>query len=291
MTNQKLISAYFNGWIERNADAILATLGPDGTYEDPTSQGSIGGEAFRAHLEGLWSAFPDLTFEIVSEAETGPNSHAGQWIMRGTNSGSVLGLPPTGKQIELRGADFFMIDDGHIATVTGYFDGSEVPRQLGLQVKVQPVSIGPFKFGDSVSVSTGKRDEPGAYSITFLEARDGEAAEKVRQGSRASLIDMLEMDGFIGATTGSIGNRMVTITAWTDAEAPRRVMKEGAHASEMRGLMDGTLASSGYTSVWSLERNNGFWVRCISCGKMKRNTKDGDACVCGEPLPLHPPYW
>lgn len=289
--NQLLVSAYFKGWVDQAADAILATLGVDGTYEDPTTHGPISGDTFRAYLAALWDAFPDLTFEIVSEAETGPDTVAAQWIMRGTNSGSMNGLPPTGKQVELRGADFFKINGNHIASVVGYFDGGAIPRQLGLDIIVQPSEIGPFKFGTSTAVSTGKRDEPGAYSITFLDALNEESAGKVREGSRASLIDMLGIDGFIGATTAKIGTRMVTISAWSDSDAPRRVMKEGAHSTAMRGLMDGTLASSGYTTVWSLERNNGFWVRCESCRKMARNAKDGDTCSCGEPLPEHPPYW
>lgn len=291
MTNQALVTAYFAGWINRDADAILATLGEDGTYEDPTTGQPIGGDAFRAYLAALWAAFPDLSFEIVSEAETGPDTVAAQWIMHGTNSGSMNGLPPTGRKIELHGSDFFRIEGDQIATVLGYFDTAVIPRQLGLDVIVQPSEAGPFRFGTATAVSSGKRDEPGAYSITFLDALDEEAAGKVREGSRASLMDMLEMEGFIGAATLKLGSRMVTVSAWEDADAPRRVMSEGAHSTAMRGLMDGTLASSGYTTVWSLERNNGFWVRCTSCGKMKRNAKDGDICGCGGVLPQHPPYW
>ena len=67
-----------------------------------------------------------------------------------------MGLPPTGKKVELRGADFFTLGNGKIQTVTGYFDKGEVPRQIGLNVIVQPFGIGPFKFGISTMVQTGK---------------------------------------------------------------------------------------------------------------------------------------
>lgn len=286
-----VITAYFDAWQARDADAVLATLGADGTYEDPTTGGPIGGEAMRGYLAALWGAFPDLNFEIVSKASTGPDTVAAQWIMRGVNTGSMRGLPPTGNCVEVHGADFFTLNGDHIKTVTGYFDSGAVPRQLGLDVIVQPSSIGPFRFGTSVTVSTGKREQPGAFSVTYLEARDAEAVEKVREGSRASLIDMLPMEGFIGATTSTIGTRMVTITAWTDAEAPRKVMAQGAHSEAMRGMYSGELAEAGYTSVWSLERDNGFLVRCPNCGAMARKVSDGDVCQCGETLPLHPPYW
>lgn len=291
MSNLELISDYIEAWNNHDADAILGTLGPNGTYEDPSTAGPINGDAFRTYARALWEAFPDLSFETLSEAETGPGSAAAQWVMRGTNAGRMRGLPPTGKSVTLRGADFFTLADGHIATVTGYFDGGAVPRQLGLNTIVQPFEAGPFRFGTAVSVSTGKRDLPGAFSITYLEALDDTAANRVGEGSRGALIDMLDHDGFIGATTARIGHRMVTISAWTDAEAPRRVMREGTHSRVQRGLMDGSLASAGYTTVWTLERDNGFWVRCVACGKMSRRVRDGDVCSCGNDLPLHPPYW
>ena len=44
---------------------------------------------------------------------------------------------------------------GKIQTVTGYFDKGEVPRQIGLNIIVQPFEIGPFKFGISTMVQTG----------------------------------------------------------------------------------------------------------------------------------------
>lgn len=291
MSNKPLADAYFTAWIDRDADAILATLGPDGTYEDPGTPGPIRGEHLRGYVGGLWSAFPDLTFEVVSYADTGPDTAAAQWIMRGTNSGSMRGLPPTGRPVELRGADFFTFRDGHIASVTGYFDTAGTPRQLGLDVIVQPARIGPFAFGISTVVQTGKTDIPGAFSVTYLEANGPEEVQKVREGSRASLMDMLKMDGFIGATTSAAGTRMVTITAWKDADSPRRVMREGAHAEAMKGLYSGELARAGRTSVWKLERDNGLLLRCDACRKMHRDPAPDAVCGCGAKLPDPIPFW
>ena len=291
MSNMDLAKAYFDAWNARDAGAILATLGEHGTYEDPATRGPIGGAQMRGYVEGIWAAFPDLNFEIASNAETGPDSLAAEWIMRGTNHGSFAGLPPTGKAVEVRGADFITFADGSICTVTGYFDGGTLPRQLGLDIIVQPKELGPFRFGAANEVRTGKRERPGAFSITYLEALDDEAAQRVREGSRDSMLDMLKMDGFIGATTAKIGSRMVTITAWTDADASRKVMREGTHAQVMKGLYSGELASAGITTVWGLERDNGWMVRCDACGSMTRNPSDGDACKCGAQLPLSPAYW
>jgi hypothetical protein len=176
--------------------------------------------------------------------------------------------------------------------VTGYFDAGEVPRQLGLDIVVQPREIGPFRFGTSTMVQTGKTHEPGAFSITFLESRDAGTAQKVREYSRASLAGMLKMDGFIGATTAVIGRRMVTISAWDSPEASRRTMKEGAHAEIMKHLYDGSVADHAYTSVWTKHRINPVLVRCTSCGKMNRGPGEDRLCVqCNTKLPDPVPYW
>ena len=288
MGDLEAVRQYLDAWTRRDADAILATLNDGGSYEDPTTGGPISGEAIRAYVSGLWSAFPDLSFEDVGLAQTAPDSASVQWIMRGTNTSSMMVLPPSGKAVILRGADFFTLRDGKIQTVTGYFDPGQVPRQIGLNVVVQPHQVGPFKFGVSTAVQTGKTQEPGAFSITYLEAKDADSIQKVREGSRASLIDMLKMDGFIGATTAVIGTRMVTISAWDSPEDSRRVMKEGAHSEAQKGFYDGSLASQGYTSVWTKHRVNPFFIRCDACGRMNRGA---GICSCGAKLPAAAPYW
>ena len=72
-------------------------------------------EATADYARGLWDAFPDLTFEIISKAQTGPESVAAQWVMRGTNTGSLQGLPPTGRSVEVPGADFIEIEETRYA--------------------------------------------------------------------------------------------------------------------------------------------------------------------------------
>jgi steroid delta-isomerase-like uncharacterized protein len=291
MSHVDVVEAYLNGWIARDANAVLAALNADGTYEDPSSGGPVSGDAFRAYMQGLWATFPDLTFETQSVGEMGPDLVAAQWIMKGTNTGSMMGLPPTGKQVALRGADFFRMKDGRIQSVTGYFDSREVPKQLGLNIIVQPYEIGPFKFGISTSVQTGKTQEPGAFSITYLEAADQAAVQRVREGSRASLIDMLKMDGFIGATTAVIGTRMVTISAWDSPEDSRKVMKEGKHAEAQRMMFDGNTAKAGFTSVWTKHHINPPFVRCEACGNMTRGPGPERTCSCGAALPPPTPFW
>ncbi len=115
---------YFDGWNRRDPAAVLATMAPDGTYADPTTGGRLSGDAFVGYMKGLFSAFPDLSFEIASVGLAAPDLVAAQWVMRGTNTGSMYGLPPTGKSVELLGADFIRVAGDRIRSVDGYFDSS-----------------------------------------------------------------------------------------------------------------------------------------------------------------------
>ena len=55
---------YFDGWNHRDPAAVLATMASNGTYTDPTTGGALSGDAFDGYMKGLFSAFPDVAFEI-----------------------------------------------------------------------------------------------------------------------------------------------------------------------------------------------------------------------------------
>lgn len=104
----------------------------------------------------------------MSVADTEGGLVASQWTMHGTNTGSMQGLPPTGRSVSVPGAAFIQVEGDRIRSVQAYFGSRAVPDQLGLQMAVQPYAIGPVSFGTAVSVRSGKKTKPGAFSITNL---------------------------------------------------------------------------------------------------------------------------
>src|SRR5258707_6028462 len=105
---------YFQAWNARDARAVVAQFAPGGTYKDPASGGPLSGPAIGAYADGLFAAFPDLAFDLVSAILVGDGTLAAEWRMRGTNTAPLAGNPPTGRTVSLPGADFITFDGDQI---------------------------------------------------------------------------------------------------------------------------------------------------------------------------------
>ena len=283
--------SYFDGWNRRDPAAVLATMASNGTYADPTTGGPLSGDAFVGYMKRLFSAFPDVSFEVASAGLAAPDLVAAQWIMRGTNTGSMMGLPPTGKRVEVKGADFIRVTGDKIRSVDGYFDSSETPKQLGLQVIVQPTSVGPYQFGVAVRVATDSHTKPGAFSITAITPHDTAEENRIREFSRQIAAEMLSMKGFIGWVGVTIANRMLTISAWENARDPEQLMDRSKHPEAMKRFFAGELGGSAFTAVFTPDRINTLWVRCSSCQKIADHAARQGTCQCGAALPAPMAYW
>ena len=141
MTHLDTARRYLDAWNAHDADAIVSTFAANGTYRDPTTA-EVSGEGIRSYAQRLWDAFPDLAFDIVSLAEAGAGRVVVEWVMKGTNTGALHGLPATGRSVALPGVDVIEVGAGGIGSVTGYFDTRAIPEQLGLQVLIQPFTAG-----------------------------------------------------------------------------------------------------------------------------------------------------
>jgi steroid delta-isomerase-like uncharacterized protein len=279
---------YFDAWNQRDPAAIIAAFAEGGTYSDPTVP-ALTGSALATHAGGLFAAFPDLSFEIVSAAQAGDHAVAVQWMMRGTNTGPLTGGPPTGSTVALPGADFITIDGDKIRSVQGYFDQKTFLEQLGLQVIAQPYAIGPISFGTGATMQVGKHTKPGAFSLTSIRVRSDEV-QQLNEYSERVLAEMAQMPGFISFTGLFANNCGYTITAWEDAESASQMLRAGAHREAMKVFLGSNFAEGGMTSVWIPHHVNALWVRCTACGRMSDYAQDDGKCQCGQALP-HLPYW
>ncbi len=272
---------YTEAWNRHDAEGIVATFADGGTYADPMTRGPISGAALMKYTHGLWQAFPDLRFEFSGEVIASGDTVSLPWLMLGTNTGPFQGLPPSGKSVALPGVDLIRIAGNKLVSVVGYFDSRAVPEQLGLQVIVQPKSIGPFQFGTSTRVCSGSMATPGAFVVTSLEPRSDREIEEVRNLGRQVMMDMLRMEGFISATTVTCGDRQMTFTAWEQPEQVRQIYASNAHKQAMNKFYGPDLAAGAVFGVMRPERIANTKVRCAQCGGMVELKPDVHACTCG----------
>jgi steroid delta-isomerase-like uncharacterized protein len=277
---------YFDAWNAHDEGAVAASFAPGGTYRDPGVPDGLGPEATGGYAASLWEGFPDLAFAIDDLVAEGERVWA-RWTMTGTNAGAYRGLPPTGRPIALPGADLLRVAPEGVTEVQGFFDGGTLMRQLGLQVVVQPEQAGPFRFGNSVWAAKGT-GEPGAVSLTVLEAVSEEVQEEVRERTRSVVGGLMEQPGFISVLLATVGRRMYTISAWERPEDVER-LRESPHAEAVRWFFSNDVAIGAQTGVWTPHRLNGLWVRCDGCGEMVHGANG--RCAAGHELPAAPAYW
>jgi predicted ester cyclase len=62
----------------------------------------------------------------------GGDRAAARWSARGTHEADLFGIPPTGREISIRGISFFRFSDGRIAEDWVEENTFEVLQQLGV---------------------------------------------------------------------------------------------------------------------------------------------------------------
>lgn len=123
---------YYAAWSTQDADAVMQFFRPDSVFEDL---------AFEAKFEGIDQirSFVDLTYAGVPDFRVVPESivsngvsAAAAWIMAGTHSGDMPGLPATGKTFEVRASSVVTFRDERILKIVDYWNPIAFQRCVGL---------------------------------------------------------------------------------------------------------------------------------------------------------------
>lgn len=87
----------FNG---RQLDAIDSMFTDDYVYHGPAGQEIRGAEGLKQLLGMYFNAFPDVQVQVEDVLADGDKVMS-RVIGRGTHEGEIMGIPPTGKKIEM----------------------------------------------------------------------------------------------------------------------------------------------------------------------------------------------
>lgn len=113
-----------------DVDAIERFVAPDHLNHDPTAPPvPPGPQGVRQLVKHYREAFPDLRFQI-EEAIAHEDRVAHRWTMRGTHRGEIMGIAPTGREVEVSGIEVNRIDAGKIAESWALSDAIGMKAQL-----------------------------------------------------------------------------------------------------------------------------------------------------------------
>ena len=133
--NQKLLDDYVERYNAGDLDGVMdlyaddaVQLMPEGVFE--------GREAIRERLARDLEACPDIAWTVESFVEDG-DEFSDEWSFVATQTGPFklpdgTEVPPSGKQVELRGMEYVKVRDGKIVVDNLYYDNLAVMAQLGL---------------------------------------------------------------------------------------------------------------------------------------------------------------
>jgi steroid delta-isomerase-like uncharacterized protein len=147
MRNLDAVTNVLPFWNSHDIPSALEFYAPDIRWSNLAME-----EVYEGHpgvtgfLSSLYSGFPDMTFEVSKRFARG-DEIAEEWIMRGTHGGTYLGIPATGRRIEVRGASLIRMRDGKFISDDFYYDGASVLRQLGVLPSMDFVKSPAGRFG------------------------------------------------------------------------------------------------------------------------------------------------
>ena len=110
------------------ADEIIT---PDFTDHDPVSGQRPGLDGYKAMVGAFRAAFPDLRVKNEAVIAEGDKVVV-RWTARGTHNGVLMNIPPTGRQVTLKGVDILRVEGGKIVERWGEFDALGMLHQLGV---------------------------------------------------------------------------------------------------------------------------------------------------------------
>ena len=88
-------------------------------------------DAWKAFVQGFLTAFPDIQFTMKDQVVSG-NMVAMRWTARGTHTGPLGPLPPTGRSVSIDGLLMDRIENGKVAERWEQFNQAVMLQQLGV---------------------------------------------------------------------------------------------------------------------------------------------------------------
>lgn len=130
--NKRLARAYFDAFLAADAAWWDRHVDPGFRRHDPGLPFEVVGPAgLRRLADALRPAIPDMTLPIEDVVAEGDRVLV-RLRVRGTHGGDLLGVPATGRAIDIAVMDLFRIGDGRLVEHWALLDNLGLLRQVGV---------------------------------------------------------------------------------------------------------------------------------------------------------------
>jgi len=122
---------FFEEFDRRNFDGIARLLGPGEIAHLPGVPQPLPWETHRQFAQVFVDAFPNC-YHVIEDQVADADNVVTRITFKGTHTGPLMGIPPTGRQIAMGGISWFRLKNGLIAEEWTEFDRLGMMAQLGL---------------------------------------------------------------------------------------------------------------------------------------------------------------
>jgi steroid delta-isomerase-like uncharacterized protein len=139
--SRRVAEEVFNGGNVDLADELYA---PDSVLHDPSLPEDLHGpEGIKRYAAMTLGAFPDIRVTVEDQVAEG-DKVVSRWTATGTHTGDLMGIPPTGRRVEISGVTINRFSGGKIAEDWYQSDDLGMMRQLGVVPSDErPGDVGP----------------------------------------------------------------------------------------------------------------------------------------------------
>ena len=131
-TNKEVIQAFLEDVINEGRLERADDLAKEDFVElDPLPGQEQGREGLKAVIRQLRTAFPDMHW-VVKEMVAESDKVVTRFVWTGTQRGEFLGIPATGRSVEVKGVVIDRLEDGKMADSRILMDTFGLMQQLGV---------------------------------------------------------------------------------------------------------------------------------------------------------------
>jgi steroid delta-isomerase-like uncharacterized protein len=130
---EQLVNAYLSMWEQQEYSKIPDLVSESFEMHGPFTpeEGIRGRDGLEEWMREVTSGFPDFRTDVLNVLSSDDLVMC-EVTVSGTHEGEFDGVPPTGREVEIRAMEKFDVADGTVREHRVYFDQQEMLEQLGL---------------------------------------------------------------------------------------------------------------------------------------------------------------